>query len=374
MKTLEKLQYLRLARSENIGKSTFFRLIEIFGSVQLALEQLPDFAASGGLKRKIKIFSLADAELELENTQNFGAEILTFSDENYPQLLRKIPDPAPILTVKGLCEFFTQDTIAIVGPRNASFGAMNFAKSIALELGQNSVITASGLARGVDAAVHHGSILSGTIAVIAGGIDHIYPKENAKLYDSISKQGLLVSENAFGAPPKGGNFVQRNRIISGLSLGVIVVEAGLKSGSLITAKFAKEQGREVFAVPGSPFDPRCLGTNRLIKDGAKMFENIDDVLAEIPNLKTKFRKAQILHEPDATVFEGPTQKMPSDNEIAKIRKEIFTKLSNFPIAIEEIIFELKAPASIVNIALVQLELAEKIEVNFGKVTRKISCV
>ncbi len=371
MKTPEQLNCLRLARSENIGKSTFFRLLKIFGSAQAALEQLPSFAASGGLKRKIKIFSSQEAELEIENTKNFGAEILTFFDENYPQLLRQISDPAPILTIKGNAEFFYQTTIAIVGPRNASFVAINFAKKIALELGQHSIVTVSGLARGIDCAAHQGSILSGTIAVIAGGIDHIYPAENAKLYDAISKQGLLVSENAFGTPPKGGNFVQRNRIISGLSLGVVVVEAGLKSGSLLTAKFAKEQGREVFAVPGSPFDARCLGTNRLIKDGAKMFENINDVLEELPRLKAKFKKTQILCEPDLAAFESPLQKMPSDSEIAKIRQEIFAKLSTFPTTIEEIIFATGAPARLVNIALVQLELAEKIEVNFGKVTRNI---
>ena len=369
MQTLDKLHLLRLTRSENIGKSTFFRLLEIFGSAENALEQLPSFAESGGLKRKIKIFSLAEAELELQNSEKFGAEILTFFDENYPKLLRNIPDPAPVLTVKGNAEFFDRDTVAIVGPRNASFSAINFAKKIALELGQHSVITASGLARGVDASAHQGSILSGTIAVIAGGIDHIYPKENKKLYEAISAQGLLVSENAFGAPPKGGNFVQRNRLISGLSLAVIVVEAGLKSGSLITAGFATKQGREVFAIPGSPFDPRCLGTNRLIKDGAKMFENVENVLDELPQLKATLRKAGMLREPDVATFEGPAIKMPSDLEIAQIRKEIFSKLSSFPIAIEEIIHELQAPAKLVNIALVQLELADKVEVNFGKVVR-----
>ncbi|MBP7710341.1 MAG: DNA-processing protein DprA [Rickettsiales bacterium] len=374
MKTPEQLNCLRLARSENIGKSTFFRLLKIFGSAHAALEQLPEFAASGGLKRKIKIFSGAEAELEIENTKKFGAEILIFSDQNYPQLLRQISDPAPILTIKGNAEFFNRDTIAVVGPRNASFGAMGFAKKIAGELGENSIVAVSGLARGIDAAAHHGSLNSGTIAVIAGGIDHIYPQENEKLFAEIIAQGLLVSENPFGSPPKGGNFVQRNRIISGLSLGVVVVEAGLKSGSLTTARFAKEQGREIFAVPGSPFDTRCLGTNRLIKDGAKMFENIDDVLTELPRLKAKFRKTQMLCEPEAAMFEGPSQKMPSEKEIEKIRQEIFTKLSSFPTAIEEIIFELQAPARLVNIALVQLELAEKIEVNFGKVTRKISCL
>lgn len=369
MQTLEKLPYLRLTRSENIGKSTFFRLLEIFGTPQKALEQLDDFAASGGLKRKIQICSIADAELEIENTAKFGAEIITFFDENYPSLLRIIPDPAPVLTAKGNLDFFEQDTVAIVGPRNASFSAMNFAKKIALELGQHSIVTASGLARGVDSAAHQGSILSGTIAVIAGGIDHIYPQENKKLYEIISKQGLLVSENAFAMPPKGGNFVQRNRLISGLSLGVIVVEAGLKSGSLITAKYAAAQGREVFAVPGSPFDTRCHGTNRLIKDGAKMFQTIDDVLEELPRLKARLRHTATLREPDAASFTGPAVKMPSDSEIAKIRQEIFTRLSNFPISIEDIIQELQVPARLVNIALVQLELADKIAINFGQVVR-----
>jgi DNA processing protein len=368
---MQTLNHLRLARSENIGASTFFRLLKIFGSADTALEQLPNFAASGGLKRKIKIFSQSDAELEIEKSQKFGATILTFFDQNYPNLLRQIADPAPILTVKGKIDFFNQSAIAVVGPRNASFGAIGFAKKIAGELGQNSIVTVSGLARGIDAAAHLGSLASGTIAVIAGGIDHIYPVENAKLFGEVAASGLLVSENPFGSPPKGGNFVQRNRIISGLSLGVVVVEAGLKSGSLTTARFAKEQGREVFAVPGSPFDARCLGTNRLIKDGSKMFENIDDVLIELPRLKAKLQKTQMLCEPNTQDFEGPTQKMPNDSEIENIRQEIFTKLSTFPTSIEEIIQALQVPARLVNIALVQLELAEKIEVNFGKATRKI---
>ncbi len=371
MQNPDKLQLLRLTRSENIGKSTFFRLLEIFGNPKNALEQLPNFAASGGLKRKIKICSVPEAELELENSEKFGAKILTFFDEDYPRLLRNISDPSPVLTVKGNTEFFDRNTVAVVGPRNASFSAINFAKKIAVELGQNSVITVSGLARGVDTAAHQGSILSGTIAVIAGGIDHVYPQENKKLYEIIASQGLLVSENAFGTPPKGGNFVQRNRIISGLSLGVIVVEAGLKSGSLITARFASEQGREVFAVPGSPFDPRCHGTNRLIKDGAQMFENVENILAELPRLKAKLHKTKFLCEPCETSFGNITSKMPDDLEIKKIREEIFANLNNFPITIEEIICELQVSARLVNIALAQLELAEKIEINFGKVILKI---
>lgn len=368
--TQNTIDWLRLARSENVGKSTFFRLIKIFGSAQKALERLQNYADEGGLKRKIIISSQSDVEKELKNTANFGAEILLFSDENYPRLLREIPDPAPVLTVKGDIEFFERDTVAIVGPRNASFNGIAFARKIALELGQNSIITVSGLARGVDAAAHEASILSGTIAVIAGGINHIYPAENEALFEQISKKGLLVSETPFGVPPKGGNFVQRNRIISGLSLAVVVVEAGLKSGSLITARSANEQGREVFAMPGSPFDPRCHGTNRLIKDGANMIETVDDILCEIANLRARFRDVGKLSEPDFEEFGHATAKAPSDDDVAKVREEIFTKLNFEPIAIEDIIHDLQAPSRLVNIALVQLELADKIAVNFGKVALK----
>jgi DNA processing protein len=331
---------------------------------------LPSFIASGAIKRKINIFSESEAQQEVKKTQNFGAQILTFYDEKYPKILRQIPDPAPILTIKGDTDFFERDIIAIVGPRNASFGAINWTKKIALELGQNSVIIASGLARGADAAAHEASILSGTIAVIAGGIDHIYPPENQQLYQQIAKLGLLVSESAFGAPPKGGNFVQRNRIISGISFGVVVVEAGLKSGSLITAKYAMAQGREVFAIPGSPFDPRCHGVNRLIKDGAKMFESVDDILAELPKMRAHFRQSNLLREPDSQAFEAPLPKMPNDQEIAQIRHEILTRTSFAPVAIETIIEQLQLPARFVNIALVQLELDDKIEVNFGEVVLK----
>lgn len=368
----EQISWLRLARSENVGKSTFFRLIEIFGSAENALRHLGDLANRGGISRKIKISLLEEAQTELLKTQDFGAEILTFYDEKYPRLLRSISDPSPILTIKGDSEFFEGDCVAIVGPRNASFNGISFAKKIALELGQRSVVTVSGLARGVDTAAHEASLLSGTIAVIAGGIDNIYPTENADLFREIMKRGLLISEMPFGAPPKGGNFVQRNRLISGLSLAVVVVEAGLKSGSLITARFAMEQGREVFAVPGSPFDPRCHGTNRLIKDGANMLESVDDILSELANLKARFCDVGKLSEPDAEEFAAPSPKMPSDADVEKIREEILRKLSFVPTAIEDIICDLQVSARAVNIALVQLELADRIEVSSGKVVLKMS--
>lgn len=366
----EKLAFLQLARSENVGKSTFFRLLEIFKNPQKALEHLSDFSSRGGATTKIKICPISQVEKEIIATEKFGGEILIFSEEAYPRLLREIADPAPVLTIKGNKELFDATTVGVVGPRNASFNGIAFAKKIALDLGQNSVVTVSGMARGIDSAVHEASILSGTIGVIAGGINNIYPSENAKLFAQVMQHGLLVSESPFDAPPKGGNFVQRNRIISGLSLAVIVVEAGMKSGSLITARYAAEQGREVFALPGSPFDARCLGTNRLIKEGANMFETIDDILQELPSLRSRFSNYGKLSEPEFDSFRGPEIKIPSEMEIAKIRNEILQKLNFSAIEIQDIIDYLEAPASLVNIALVQLELAGKVEVNFGKVALK----
>ena len=366
----EKINWIRLSRSENVGRSTFFRLLKVFGSAKSALEKISECAIKGGLGRQIKLYSLEETEKELRASQKFGADIIFFCENNYPRLLREIDDPAPILTIKGKAELLAADKIAVVGPRNASFNGIAFARKIAAELGENSLITVSGLARGVDASAHSASLTSGTISVIAGGIDHIYPKENTELYHKIAAQGLLMTETPFGVPPKGGNFVQRNRIISGLSLGVIIVEAGLKSGSLTTARFAAEQGREVFAVPGSPFDARCHGTNRLIKQGAKMIENIDDVLEEISSLKMRFSEVGMLQEPDVEEFVAAIVKMPSDSDISKARDEILTRLSFVPITIEAIIEELRVSARIVNIALIQLELADKIEIHFGRVILK----
>jgi DNA processing protein len=365
-----KIKWLQLARSENVGRSTFFRLLEIFGSIENALDKIDEFALSGGLRRKIKICSKEEAEKEFEETEKFGAKIFLFCQEEYPYLLKQISDPSPLITVKGRTELFNEDTIAIVGPRNASFNAINFAKNIAADLGKNSIIIVSGMARGVDCAAHSATINSGTIAVIAGGINHIYPQENAKLYNQISNQGLLVCENPFNFLPKGGNFVQRNRIISALSYGVLVIEASLKSGSLITAKFAIEQGREVFAIPGSPLDYRCLGTNRLIKEGAKLTENLEDILEEFPSLRVRFSRKLSLKELEEERISGNSVKFPSDNEINKIREEIFSKLNFSPISIEQVIYELQVPARFVNIAIVQLELADKVTVSSGMILLK----
>jgi len=367
---LEKINWIRLARSENIGPATFFRLLDIFESASIAVEKTPEFSMQAGLKKPLKICAQSVIDEELSKTQKFGAEIIIFPENSYPRLLREIYDPAPILTVFGKKELLNQDLIAIIGPRNASFHACKFAEKMAYDLGQSSVTVISGLAKGIDAAAHRGSLKTGTVAVIAGGINHIYPAENSELYRQIYQDGVVICEQPFGLAPRGSNFIQRNRIISGMSYGVVVVEAGLQSGSLATSRFALDQGREVFSVPGFPTDPRNFGSNRLLEEGAIFTQGAERILKEINGFRERFSEAGILSEPDAPDFEAPLPKMPSDDDIKKVREEIFTKIGFMPIQIEEIIAELNVPARLVNIALVQLELADKITIDFGRVVRK----
>jgi len=365
----EKIDWLRLSRSQNIGRSTFFHLLEIFGSARNALDNIGDYSLKGGRDKPIVICSTCQAEKELELTTKIGAEILLYCDQNYPKLLKEIPDAPPVLTARGNIDLLNKNILAIVGPRNASFNGCKFAKKIAFELGNKGFVIASGLARGIDTAAHLGSIDTGTIAVIAGGIDNIYPKENETLYYDIVKKGVIISEIPFGHPPRGGNFPQRNRIISGISLGAVVVEATLKSGTLITARFALEQNREVFAVPGSPFDPRCQGTNRLIKQGAKLIENLDDIIEELIITNDESNEIKFM-EPDSAGFAGFTIKSPSDNDVDRARQLILSKINHSTISADEIITELQIPAQIVNIVLVQLELADRIENKNGKICLK----
>jgi len=366
----DRISWIRLARSFDIGPVTFFRLIEIFGSAQAALEKTPELVAQVSARKKIVISSISDVEKEVSQVKKFGAEILLFGDEDYPRLVREIYDPAPLLTVFGRKELLNQDSISVVGPRNATFHACKFAEKVAEDLGQNSITIVSGLARGVDAAAHRGSLKTGTAAVIAGGINNIYPLENAKLYQQIYEAGVIVSESPFGAKPFSSSFIQRNRIISGMSYGVIIVEAGMQSGSLTTARFALEHGREVFAVPGSPLDPRCSGSNMLLEDGAIFTQNAARVLREISGMRARFAELGKLEEPDGKPFLAPSIKMPSEDDLSKVRIEILQKIGFVAIEIDDIIMQIGAPARLVNIALVQLELAEVIAVNAGRVVRK----
>ena len=364
----EIIDWLRLSRSQNVGRSTFFHLLKIFGNAKNALENISDYSRKGGRDKPILVFPTSQAEKELELTTKIGAKILLFSDQNYPKLLREILDPPPILTARGDIGLLNKNSLAIVGTRNASFNGCKFAKKIATDLGNAGFVISSGLAKGIDASAHFGALDTGTIAVIAGGIDNIYPKENERLYHEIAKRGVIISEIPFGAPPRSVNFPQRNRIISGVSLGAIIVEATLRSGTLVTARLAIEQNREVFAVPGSPFDPRCQGTNLLIKQGAKLIENIEDILEELLIASDQSGDVKFMGEelggcaaPKATS---------ADDDIDKARELILSKLGYAEISPDEIIADLQISAQIVNIALVQLELADRIENKNGKVCLK----
>src|ERR1700735_238754 len=276
----ERLDWLRLIRSDNVGAVTFFALLQRFGSAAAALAALPELARQGG-KSGFKPWPRAEAEREMAAVARAGARLVAWGEGEYPALLAALDDAPPVVTLLGRADLVTRRAIAIVGARNASAAGQRFARELALDLGRTSLIVTSGLARGIDAAAHGGALESGTIAVVAGGVDIVYPEENRRLYDDIVSRGAIIAEMPIGTRPPARHFPRRNRIISGLSQGVVVVEAALKSGSLITARFAAEQGRDVFAVPGSPLDPRCRGANDLIRHGATLVESVDDILGAL---------------------------------------------------------------------------------------------
>lgn len=261
----ETIDILRLIRSENVGPKTFFNLVKFFGSASCALENVQDFSVKGGRSKPIKLYSKDSALKELRELEKNNSYLITYKDQNYSELLLQIPDFPPVLSYKGNISLLNHEKIiAIVGARNSSVNGKAFAAKLSKDLVKAGYITVSGLARGIDSSVHSSS-LDHTIAVIAGGTDHIYPPENKTLYEEIAKNGLILAELPIGSKPLSQHFPQRNRIISGLALATIVIEAGIKSGSLITANFALEQNRDVFAVPGFPLDPICIGSNQLIK-------------------------------------------------------------------------------------------------------------
>lgn len=354
---IETINILRLIRSENIGPKTFFSLIKLFGDAATAIDNAPDFSLRGGKSKPIKIFSKSDAEKELELLEKDNAKIITYKSPEYSKLLLEIYDPPPILSYKGNIELLNHNKcVAIVGARNASANGRSFAHKIANDLVKEGYITISGLARGIDSSVHQAAI-SQTIGVIAGGIDHIYPPENKKLFENLAKEGLILAELPIGSTPLGKHFPQRNRIISGLALGVVVVEASLKSGSLITAKFALEQNREIFAVPGFPLDPRCQGTNKLIREGAYLVESVDDIVANLPQYEEFMKKDDGLFKDFVELGTVNTRyvKEPSQKE----RTAILELLSAVPIDFEFLQKETELPLPIIYTVILELELAGK---------------
>lgn len=355
------LDWLQLSRSENIGPLTFHRLLQRYKTPHKALEMVPELAAQGGLKRSLKLAPRQEVEQELLATRNFGADIITLEDPAYPPLLSHIDAPPPVLTIKGKSALLQNPLFAIVGARNASAMGKKLASHFAQALGQQSWVIVSGLARGIDRAAHEASLAEGTVAVLAGGIDQLYPPENKDLYERIGEKGVLIAESAFGVNPIASLFPRRNRIISGISRCILIVEAALKSGSLITARYAVEQGREVFAVPGHPLDPRTRGCNQLIKNGATLVETLEDIQGVMTpsfSLQGEEEKEDI---PDSIV----------SSSIERVRNLLKENLSYVPISIDELIRECQLSASDVWGVLLEMEIAGRLErLSGGRVSLK----
>ena len=354
MRTLndsERRDWLRLARTENVGPVTFASLIARFGNAAAALSELPRMAARGGGK-KFDLASEEDAAREIAELAKQNGRLIASCEPDFPQGLAALEPPPPVISVLGQASLLKREMVAIVGARNASALARKFAFLLAQDLAAADLAIASGLARGIDSAAHEGALATGTVAVLAGGVDVIYPPENEKLYENIREQGAIMSEMRLSEAPQARHFPRRNRLISGLARGLVVVEAAERSGSLITANYALEQGREIFAVPGSPLDPRARGTNRLIRDGATLTESADDVLAVLrPIMGHDFR------EPGPSGGPTPADPAALEAEADRVRRTIEEALGPAPVAVDELIRMSGAPAAAILTVLLELELA-----------------
>ncbi|MCH7554751.1 MAG: DNA-protecting protein DprA [Proteobacteria bacterium] len=355
----QRLDWLCLSRSENVGPITFFQLLRHFGSADQALRGAPDLARRGG-RRALRICSRDEGLREIEACAEIGARLVAAGEPDYPPALAAIADPPPLITLRGHGHLLRERMIAVVGARNASASGMRFARQLANELGAEDFVVVSGLARGIDASAHEGALAAdsqGTVAVVGGGIDVIYPPENQALHERIAEQGAIIGEMPLGTIPKARHFPRRNRIISGVSLGVVVIEAARRSGSLITARLAGEQGREVFAVPGSPLDPRCTGTNNLIRQGAVLTEGAADVTAAFAGMLI-----QPLDEyREALDFDPESRPESDESEIERARFKITQCLGPTPVSVDEIIRQCQVTASVVLTVLLELELAGRLD-------------
>ena len=352
----QRLDWLRLIRSENIGPRTFRSLLNHYGSAAAALDALPGWARRGGASRAGRICSREEAERELSAARKLGISFVGLGEPDYPTRLRMIDDAPPLLAVRGSDTTLARPMIALVGSRNASAAGTKFAERIAREFGDAGFVVVSGLARGIDAAAHRATVTSGTVAVLAGGHDRVYPPENVPLLEQLLPSGAAVSEMPLGLTPRAQEFPRRNRLISGLALGVVIVEAAQRSGSLITARMANEQGREVFAVPGSPLDPRCEGTNGLIKQGATLVTEAEDVLAVL---------RPILGQQLPLSFEEPDGPNPLSEPNGGERERIVALLGPTPVSIDDLVRLSKSSPAIVRTVLLELEIAGRLERHGG---------
>jgi DNA processing protein len=352
----QRIDWLRLIRSDNVGPRTFRSLINHFGSARIALERLPELAKRGGAARPGRICSEDEAKRELAASKKLGIDWVAPGEAGYPPRLADIDDAPPLLGIRGARDTLMRPMIAIVGSRNASGAGLKFADKLARDLGDAGFVIASGLARGIDQAAHRAAIDNGTVAVLAGGHDKIYPPEHLDLHFAILERGAAISELPLGHVPRARDFPRRNRLISGLALGVAVIEAANRSGSLITARIAAEQGREVFAVPGSPLDPRAAGTNDLIKQGAMLITEAADIINAVQ---------PIMERPIVLPSREPDGIASYDEPDSSDRARIVNLLGPSPVGIDDLIRLSGAKASVVRTVLLELELAGRLERHGG---------
>ncbi len=347
---------LRLVRSSGIGPVTFRQLLARFGGAEAALAAVPDLARRGG-GRTPSLFSEAAARAEIDRVEAIGARYLSIGQGLYPRALAELSDAPPLVTVMGDLSLLERPLVAIVGARNASAAACRFARGLAHELSREGVVVVSGLARGIDSAAHDGALESGTIGVVAGGIDIFYPPENEDRQRAMGTRGLVVAEMPPGTEPRARHFPYRNRIIAGLAQATVVVEAAPRSGSLITARLAGEQGREVMAVPGSPLDQRAQGCNQLIRDGATLIQNAADVMEGLRTMTGKLASPSYPfdHQADTMPNEPPTE----------LRARIIELLGPSPAPVDEIVRLSGAAPGEVQLVLLELDLAGRLERHAG---------
>ena len=351
-----RLDWLRLARTENVGPVTFAQLIGRYGDASAALAALPELASRGGRSAVPRTPSISEAERELEAGERLGARLIAGCETDFPPLLAAVDPPPPLIWARGRTELLAQPGVGVVGARIASAAGQRFARSLAREVGEAGYVIVSGMARGVDGAAHDGALPTGTVAVLGGGVNDIYPPEHAGLYARLVEQGCVVSESPPGVRAQARDFPRRNRLISGLSLAVVVVEAELRSGSLITARLAGEQGREVLAVPGSPLDPRAKGTNDLIRQGAALCEGAEDVLRAIAAMTP-------LREPDLSPYRYRPD-APDEGD-AGLRERLADLVSPTPVSRDDLVRITGAPTAQVYAALMELSLAGRVELLAG---------
>ena len=344
----ERRDWLRLIRTHNVGPVAFRDLINRYGDAAAALDALPSLIR----KKSVTPPHNDQVEAEMRYADEMGVRLICAIEPDYPAYLRALDPPPPVIAVLGQIEVLQRPCVAIIGSRNASAIGQRFANGLAAELGQRGYTIVSGLARGIDSAAHHGSLESGTVAVLGGGVDHIYPRENTELHARIAATGAIFSESPLGYRATARDFPRRNRIISGLCRGVVVIEAAERSGTLITARYALEQNREVMAAPGSPLDPRTKGCNRLIRQGAHLIESADDVIAVLETLRPID-----LEEPGSPFAAAPFDVDRAASDIAKAKLIIRSLLSPTPTPRDDIIRVSKLPLPIATAALLEMELS-----------------